>query len=301
MEIIYIEKKEDILENLVDNSRIVLGFFDGIHLGHLKLIHEAKKYRKNKKLLVFTFDKSLKSNDKMLISLEDRIETFKKLDVDYLYIFKTSESFKNLSPDQFIEDYLKPFKNPTFCLGEDFRFGKGAKGDVNTLINAGFKVNVVNFLVDLDGNKISSRYIKRLVANGEIERANSFLGENYYLDGIVQHGLMNGGKVLFKTANLEIDDHLVVPRNGVYFTKVEIEGKLYQGLTNVGTHPSIDKLNKPIIETHIFNFDDDLYGKYIKIIFFKFCRDEMTFENINDLKLQIKADILLAKNYFKRK
>lgn len=301
MKTIYIEKPSDINANLVYKARIVLGFFDGIHLGHLKLIHETKKYRKNKPIVVFTFDKSLKNSDKMLISLENRIKTFEKLDVDYLYIFKTSEEFKNLSPNQFIDLYLKPFKEPRFYAGEDFRFGRNAKGDVNTLKEAGLDVSVVSFLVDLDGNKISSRYIKKLVSDGEIEKANSFLGENYYLNGIVQHGLQNGGKVLFKTANLDINPELIVPKEGVYITKVEIGGKLYPSLTNIGNHPSLFALENSIIEVHVMNFDGDIYGDNIKVIFYKRLRDEMYFDDLNDLKYQIAADIMLAKEYFKIK
>ena len=137
--------------------------------------------------------------------------------------------------------------------------------------------------------------VKELLNDKKIEEANKKLGYNFYVEGPVMHGLENGRKINFPTLNMEINEKLLP--NGVYITRTFIDGKLYKSMTNIGTHPSISELSKPIIETNVINFTDFIYGKIVKVEFLKFIRDQKKFSSLNDLKEQLKKDLILAQNY----
>ena len=137
--------------------------------------------------------------------------------------------------------------------------------------------------------------VKELLNDKKIEEANKKLGYNFYVEGPVMHGLENGRKINFPTLNMEIDEKLL-PK-GVYITRTFIDGKIYKSMTNIGTHPSISELSKPIIETNVINFSDFIYGKIVKVEFLKFIRDQKKFASLNDLKEQLKKDLILAQNY----
>ena len=137
--------------------------------------------------------------------------------------------------------------------------------------------------------------VKELLNDKKIEEANKKLGYNFYVEGPVMHGLENGRKINFPTLNMEINEKLLP--NGVYITRTFIDGKLYKSMTNIGTHPSISELSKPIIETNVINFSDFIYGKIVKVEFLKFIRDQKKFSSLNDLKEQLKKDLILAQNY----
>ena len=137
--------------------------------------------------------------------------------------------------------------------------------------------------------------IKELLNEKKIEEANKSLGYNFYVEGPVLHGLENGRKINFPTLNMEINENLLP--NGVYITRTFIDGKIYKSMTNIGTHPSISELSKPIIETNVLNFSDFIYGKIVKVEFLKFIRDQKKFASLNDLKEQLKKDLILAQNY----
>ena len=137
--------------------------------------------------------------------------------------------------------------------------------------------------------------VKELLNDKKIEEANKKLGYNFYVEGPVMHGLENGRKINFPTLNMEIDEKLLP--NGVYITRTFIDGKIYKSMTNIGTHPSISELSKPIIETNVINFSDFIYGKIVKVEFLKFIRDQKKFASLNDLKEQLKKDLIQAQNY----
>lgn len=140
-----------------------------------------------------------------------------------------------------------------------------------------------------------SEKIKNLLREKKIEEANKILGYNYYINKKVEHGLENGRKIGFRTINQEIDEKILP--DGVYITKTIINNKIYKSMTNIGTHPSVSELNKPIIETHIINFDEDLYGQVIKVEFFKFLRDQKKFGSLDSLIAQLKKDSIDAENF----
>ena len=137
--------------------------------------------------------------------------------------------------------------------------------------------------------------VKELLNDKKIEEANKKLGYNFYVEGPVMHGLENGRKINFPTLNMEIDENLLP--NGVYISRTFIDGKVYKSMTNVGTHPSISELSKPIIETHVIDFSEFIYGKVVKVEVLKFIRDQKKFASLNDLKEQLKKDLIQAQNY----
>ena len=140
-----------------------------------------------------------------------------------------------------------------------------------------------------------NKKVRKLLNEKKIEEANKSLGYNFYVEGPVMHGLENGRKINFPTLNMEIDENLLP--NGVYISRTFIDGKIYKSMTNVGTHPSISELSKPIIETHVLDFSEFIYGKIVKVEVLKFIRDQKKFASLNDLKEQLKKDLIQTKNY----
>ena len=140
-----------------------------------------------------------------------------------------------------------------------------------------------------------NKKVRKLLNEKKIEEANKSLGYNFYVEGPVMHGLENGRKINFPTLNMEIDENLLP--NGVYISRTFIDGKIYKSMTNVGTHPSVSELSKPIIETHVLDFSEFIYGKIVKVEVLKFIRDQKKFASLNDLKEQLKKDLIQTKNY----
>ncbi len=144
-------------------------------------------------------------------------------------------------------------------------------------------------------NKQIDEKIKSLLREKKIEEANKSLGYNYYVEGPVLHGLENGRKINFPTVNLEVDEKILP--DGVYITKTTVDGKVYKSMTNIGTHPSIFELNKPIIEAHLLDFSEMIYGKIVKLEFLKFIRDQKKFPSLDALKEQLNKDLITTRNY----
>lgn len=300
MEVIKFKSYKDINLN-IDNLSIILGCFDGIHVGHRNLIEFAKFDKNDNPLAIVTFSESLSCDKKCLTSVEQRINLLSFLDVDYLFIVECDEDFFKLSYIDYINKFLKRINPSTIYLGKNFRFGLNDQGDIYDL-KLNFKnVKALDYVKDNCNNIISNSIIKEKILIGEVEEANLLLGRKFSIEGEVIKGLGNGSKIGFKTANLFLNLPYVIPKNGVYITKVEIDGIFYNSITNIGFHPSIDKLDKISIETHILNFDKDLYNKTINLYFYKYLRDEKQFLNLNELIKQIELDIKEADNYFKYK
>lgn len=297
MSVIYLKDFID-LKDITPGSSLVLGNFDGVHIGHYQLISFAR-YSTKGRLAIVTFDSSLKNDDKhVLLSFDDKIKKFNELGVDDVYVFKCDENFKSMSCFDFIDKILITFKpNKIFC-GPDFRFGYKAQGNVDVLKQSFNNVIVLNYVNDYDGTKISSSIIKEYISRGEIKNANRFLGYEYYIKGIVVKGKRNGKKIGFPTINLKLDTNYVIPKTGVYITKTKIGNKLYPSMTNVGTHPTIDELNAAIIETHILDFDETLYGEEVEIKFLDYIRNEIKFNSIDELKEELSRNREIVRQYF---
>ena len=297
MEVVFLEELYN-LENVSKNINLVLGLFDGLHVGHVQLIRTAR-YFSNGKLAVITFDKTLKSNDhSVLLNLEDKIKGFEDLEVDEVYIIKCDENFKKMSYLDFINKILKKFSPKKIFCGLDFKFGYKAQGDVNTLKEFFSDVVVLNYVNTHDGSKISSSVIKKMIKEGKIEDANRYLGREYFLNGKVVKGKQNGHQLGYPTLNLELLDNYVIPQNGVYITKTKVGNGIYYSMTNVGTHPTIDEVNKPLVESYLIDFNEKKKKKNVRVYFIKKIRDEIKFSSIEELKNTLKNNEEEVKRYF---
>jgi riboflavin kinase / FMN adenylyltransferase len=280
---------------------ICLGFFDGLHKGHIHLINQAIKENEDVYVLTFNGDIKYLTNQRKenysLTSIEDRIDILSSLNVKGLFILNFNIDLMNLSPFDFIEKILKPLNIKNIYIGKDFTFGKFGKGDYK-LLSDYFNVKIVDFINE-DNSKISSSEIINLILKGDILKVNSLLGRNYFIKGKVVHGLQNGRKINFPTANIEPAFNYPILNNGVYATYITIDNIKYPSMTNIGTHPTIDQLNKNSIETNIFDFDEDIYNKDIKLEFVKKIRDEIKFASLDQLKSQLNKDKLEIKELLK--
>ena len=276
----------------VDDLSLILGYFDGVHLGHQELIKRARKYAKHP-LAILTFDKPVASlinngkNSEILTSLDDRFRIISKFGVDYYYLFHIDKDFLNLSDVDFIE-ILKKLNVREVFIGEDFRFGKGRKGTPDTLKDY-FDVDVSK-LLEINDEKVSSQNIKNLLEVGKIDEANSLLGHNYQVSGTIVSGKKIGRLIGFPTLNLKLSDNYVLPRYGVYKTIAYIDGIPHLSIANVGVNPTIDAGDIPTIEVHLKEYEDGDYSS-LSLEFLEFVRPEIKFNSLDELKSQIESDV----------
>lgn len=295
MEIIQFRFK-DPLPNLPDLI-LCLGFFDGVHLGHQMLIKKAKK--EGYKLGILTFDQSPayvmgnKLVDNCITSISDKADLFEELGVDYLFIMEFNRQTLNYTKDEFIDDVLLKINPYQIVIGKDYHFGARAEGDADYLKRY-FNVKINDF-ENINDIKISSRNIIALIQNGEVDKVIPMLNRPYRVNGTVMAGMRNGQKIDFPTANLKLEYEYVYPKSGVYVGYGVVYGTTYKAIINVGTHPTINPLASPIIEVHLIDFNDNLYGKNIFVDFIQYIRDEKRFDSLEDLKAQLNRDKQKAK------
>ena len=282
--------------NLPKNEKpisIILGYFDGIHLGHQFLIEKAVKTAKYDTVLM-TFSKPFISfldkakSPAILTSLDDRFRIVSKKGVDQFYVFEIYEKFLSLSPLEFIQTLQKMNVKEVFS-GTDFRFGKDRAGTPE-LLKKYFEVKTCDLLLD-NGEKISARDIKYLIEQGNIKEANRLLGHNYLVSGTVVHGLGIGRKIGVRTMNMKLSDSYVIPRFGVYKTIAYIDGIPHRSVTNVGVKPTVDDSSRISIEIHVFNYAKENYTESIQLEFLDFVREEKKFSSLEELRKQIESDI----------
>ena len=297
------------IQKLNYDTAITLGTFDGLHIGHVKIIKQLVKDAKEKKLksLVYTFA----NNPMSLTNKEDALSTIfelnykkkliEKLGVDILVLLTFDETQRNISPFKFIEDILiNNFRMKHLVVGYDFHFGKQAKGDTELLIEQSKKYHYSCDIVEpikKDFVRISSTLIRKLLRNGNIQDANFYLGRNYSLEGKIVEGEKIGRQLGYPTANLELDNNFAIIKPGVYITKIIIDDEAFFSVTNVGFNPTL-KRSEFTVETHILDYDKNIYGKIVRVEFYKRIRNEMKFIDAENLKEHIKWDIYNTKKYF---
>lgn len=282
-------------------TTVALGNFDGIHLGHRELIKNTINLAKTSKTIpsVFTFNCNfnefkLGSKDKALMSQAQKQLLLEELGIELLYLVNFCDEIKNMTPEEFVREIIcKKLNAETVIVGFNFMFGHKAKGNVRDLQllskKYDFKVVIIDPIVK-DNNLISSTLIRELISRGDMADANEMLGRNYSMRGKVISGKGRGKKLGFATANLKCDTNYISPINGVYETVVKYKNNKYKSITNIGTNPTFSDV-KFSIETHIIDFDRDIYGEYIEVEFLNFIRKEQKFNIIDDLIKQVNTDI----------
>lgn len=288
---------------------VSLGNFDGVHKGHQKLMKENIKISKAKNLTpsVLLFKENTKNilngEREYLTSLEDKIEILKNLGIECFCLLEFSDKFKDLSPYEFIEKILYKKLNTKYVIvGDNYRFGKMAKGDIKTLKkyeeDFAYKTKVVDFELD-DGKIINSTDIRQMVREGKIEKANKDLGHPFKMQGKVIKGAQRGRLLNFPTANLKPSFKYVTAKSGVYFTRVNIDRDFYYALTDIGTNPTFEN-KKMKIETYIMDFSKDIYGKNISIEFLEYLRPDYKFNSPEELIGQMEKDKKTGRNLIEK-
>lgn len=276
-----------------------LGAFDGVHLGHQKLIEETKKIDNNFQLITFDIvpKKYFNPQHQLIIDNKTKTKMISKYKPQNL-IYLKFEEFKNMEKDEFCDFLKKNCKIRKIFIGNDFRFGKNRDGGIKDLENIFGNENVI-VLDDVFHNsiKVSSTKIKESLADGLIDEANELLGYRYNFHADVIEGQKLGSKIGFPTANLNIQPSEIILKNGVYFVNVIINNKQYKGAMNIGFKPTIDSNSRKTIEVHILDFDSNIYNQHLNVEVIKYLREEQKFDSINDLTKQINLDIIQIKNY----
>ena len=289
------------------NKVVLIGNFDGIHLGHQKLISKAKKIaeQKKQKLVLITFNphpREIINNIQMdlILPYKEKKLLLKYYGIDKIDEIKFTNKLSKLSAEEFAKEYIYKAHNPSdIVIGKNFKFGHKARGDAKLLkdsLSKKVKVHSID-IKRLDSLVISSSEIKKLISKGNIDKVNKLLGRNYHISGKVIHGEKRGRLIGFPTTNLSTEWNFL-PKKGVYVSKVVISDKSYQSITNIGVRPTFNA-NSLQIESHIFDFNKNVYGKKIKIYFLARIRSEKKFETVEKLIENITKDVNFGRKYFK--
>jgi riboflavin kinase/FMN adenylyltransferase len=286
-----------------------LGTFDGLHLGHMALMEEMKKAaaKENLKTLAYTFTSipselfSKRRPALKLFTAEEKIRAFEKQGIDYLVMTDFDRRYASTPEREFILGLIKSYNIEYLVVGYNFTYGKDAKGTPETLIKEaaeyGFKAEVIEPVM-FEGSPVSSSRIRETLLCGDVEKAAAMLGCNYSVAGTVVEGRRVGRNMGFPTVNLKYDKGKLLPKNGVYVTRIKVDGVYHEGITNIGRNPTVSEGSSLSLETHILGFHKAIYGEPVKVVFEKRLRDEIKFKNKEMLKEQIGRDVETAVKYF---
>ncbi len=287
-------------EPIENSTSATIGNFDGVHIGHKKIIAAVKKEAKQKGLssCVITFhphpQKVLQNIDiPLLVPIRERLKLLEKEGIDVVACYTFTKDIAKIPAKDFVTDILVGKLNlKHLIVGPDFSFGRKREGNLDLLVKMGkeygFDTEVVETAL-IDGEIVSSTSIRNLVREGNVIKARKFLGYNFYIEGQVKEGERRGRQIGFPTANLDTDWD-ILPKVGVYATLAHVDDRVLNSITNVGYRPTFGN-NELLIETHIFNFDEDIYKKRMKIEFIDRIRDEQKFNGPEALVEQIKKDV----------
>jgi len=295
------------IQSIHKKSIILIGNFDGLHLGHQKLFHLAKRYKKKFSLKVgvltfepmpkMYFNKNIKNF--RISNKKQKINLLNEFNVDFVIIKKFDKEFSKIKSIDFIKKMLSKKLNARFIfVSNNFRFGNKREGDVRQLIKyenqCNYKIIKPKPLL-IKKKVVSSTLIRNYLQKGKLDKVNKLLNREWSIEGKVQKGRQLGKKIGFPTANMDIKDY-VLGCPGVYAVRGKIakSPKYLKGIANLGYRPTFNG-KKILLEVHLFNFSGNLYNKYLTVEFLKFIRKEKKFRNIDQLKKQIKADLLIAK------
>jgi riboflavin kinase / FMN adenylyltransferase len=283
---------------------VTIGTFDGVHLGHQKILSRLQQLKKKYRLntVVLTFEPHPRkilfpqqTDLKLITLIDEKLALLENYGVDVTVVYPFDKDFSNIESREYIEEILlKGLKVKYLVIGYDHKFGKNRSGDIRVLqahsAELDYEVEEINSL-DIDNIAISSSKIRHALENGDIQLANNYLGHEFFINAMVIHGKQLGKKIGYPTANLKIESaDKLIPKIGVYFVNVNVDGVSYYGMMNIGYNPTTDNdgLIKP--EVHIFNFNNDIYGKTIRVNFLKYLREEKKFQSIEELIAALDKD-----------
>lgn len=281
---------------------VALGSFDGLHSGHMGLINKTIELAKsnNVKSMIYTFKNhplTVLNRDiapKLIMNNATKLEILDEIGVDIVNLVPFDTEYMKIPAEVFVHKLVEYYNVKGIIVGFNFRFGYKNSGDVNLLKSLSEKLGFTLHIIDSiakDGEVVSSSYIREQIKNGEVKTANKLLIKPYMLEGKVIKGKQLGRVLGFPTANLEYDLNFVIPGTGVYYTVVKHKTKVYKGITSVGYNPTIENSTPSLtIETYILDFDFDIYGDNIKVYFMNKFRDEIKFNSLEELVLQLKMD-----------
>lgn len=280
---------------------IALGSFDGVHLGHRRLIELLMEESGlcGAKSMVYTFHthpRKILMPDKHIYLITDndkRAEIIEKMGVEMLYL-EDFNKIKEMSAEDFVKDILiSRFNVKSVVVGYNYRFGIKGEGTASSLKEYGkkygFNVTVVE-AVEIEGHTVSSSLIRHVIRSGSVDKVAKYLGRDFSVHGKVIYGRQNGEVMGIKTANIDVKKDITLPKKGVYYTTTMVSGKLHKSITNIGFNPTFNGESLSV-ETHLIDFCDDIYGEEIEIFFHRHRRDEIKFNSMEELVKQIKSDI----------
>ncbi len=274
---------------------LAVGSFDGLHLGHLRIIEELTKEKPN---MIITFSPHPKvfiesKKDFILTLEEEKIEIIKKFDVDYLLFLNFNESFKNLSYKEFLLKTKEKFSPKRWIAGPDHLFGKGKEGNTYSLFEFCIKNSIILTVIPyekIEDKKISSSLLRKILKEGKTQEYKKFAGRYYEIEGEVVKGKGIGNKIGFPTANIKVKEEKILPKEGVYIGDVIYKNMRYSAGICVGKSKSLGGEERDL-EVHIIDYNGNLYGRKIKIIFKEFLREKQKCETIEELKKLIGEDV----------
>lgn len=289
-------------------SAVTLGKFDGLHRGHQKLVAAVKEFGKKDDInsIVCAFDMSFmnrKSGNtpRLLMTKEERASHLEG-QADYLVDCPFTEEFSQMEAEEFIEKVIhQVFRAAYVVVGTDFHFGHGKRGDIHMLQAYAHEYDYELVVIEkerCEGRIISSTYIKQVLKEGNLALARQLLGYPYGAQGVVEHGRKLGRTLGFPTFNVDPGREKIMPQNGVYLDRVLVDGKWYNGIANVGVKPTVSEEGRMLIESYLFGYTGDAYGKEVKIELLEFRRPECKFADAEEMKASVAKDIAFGKEYF---
>ncbi|RKQ37526.1 bifunctional riboflavin kinase/FAD synthetase [Oceanobacillus halophilus] len=287
-----------------------IGFFDGVHRGHQKVIKSAIMEAKERKMesAVITFHPHpsvvlRKGNHqvKYITTMKEKTRIIKELGVDRLYIIEFSKELSKLSPQEFIDHFIIGLNIKHLVAGFDYTFGHKGSGNMMNISNYSREAFTYTTIAKVmsENDKVSSTRIRKLLEDGEVEEANYLLNRPFRLDGLVIKGDQRGREIGYPTANLKVDPDLLLPKQGIYAVKVLYNNEILNGMANIGTNPTFTEDKEDLsVEVNILDYKKELYGEELTVEWYKFMRDEEKFDSVQELIDQIDMDEKNIRNYF---
>ncbi len=293
----------------LESAIVTTGTFDGVHQGHRKilnrLIEVAKKNKGESVLLTFFPHPRMvlqpDSDLKLINTIDEKIELLRQVGIDHLIIHPFTREFSRTTSLEFVRDLLvNKIGTTKLVIGYDHHFGRNREGSFEHLKEFGpiygFEVEEIS-VQDVDNVNVSSTKVRKALEDGEVDLASNYLGYPFFIHGVVVHGQKNGRELGYPTANLEIQNpYKLIPANGIYAVKVEVGGKLFRGMLNIGTRPTMELGGDISVEVHIFDFKESIYGQELTVSFIKRIRSEKKFETRDALIAEMEKDQVKAEH-----